>query len=178
MSQETSDSAQLPSSSEKLPHKFILDALHKKAVVAEESEPEIELEARTEPQTEVAQPLPTEKRYFRIGEASTYIGVEPYVLRYWEREFHAIRPMKSKTGHRVYSRKDMDLFRRVYHLLYVEKFSVKGAKKQLREKKHVQPVPTVTTETAPANNKALKELAKEIKDLIQVIRTKPPSLEF
>ena len=28
--------------------------------------------------------IPDDKRYFRIGEASRIIDVEPYVLRYWE----------------------------------------------------------------------------------------------
>ncbi len=36
--------------------------------------------------------IPDDKRYFRIGEASRIIGVEPYVLRYWESEFSQVRP--------------------------------------------------------------------------------------
>ena len=31
--------------------------------------------------------IPEDKRYFRIGEVSRIVGVEPYVLRYWESEF-------------------------------------------------------------------------------------------
>ena len=44
------------------------------------------------------------KLYFRIGEVAGMVGVEPHVLRYWEREFRAIRPTKSSKGQRVYSR--------------------------------------------------------------------------
>ena len=39
-------------------------------------------------------------------------GVEPHVLRYWEREFRSIRPTKSAKGQRVYSRREArELFR-------------------------------------------------------------------
>ena len=33
-----------------------------------------------------------DKLYFRIGEVSELLGVEPYVLRYWESEFPHFRP--------------------------------------------------------------------------------------
>ena len=38
------------------------------------------------------------KLYFRIGEVAGLGGVEPHVLRYWEREFRSIRPSKSAKG--------------------------------------------------------------------------------
>src|SRR5512140_1600943 len=48
------------------------------------------------------------KLYFRIGEVAGLVGVEPHVLRYWEREFRSIRPTKSAKGQRVYSRRDVE----------------------------------------------------------------------
>ena len=48
------------------------------------------------------------KLFFRIGEVAGLVGVEPHVLRYWEREFRSIRPTKSAKGQRVYSRKDVE----------------------------------------------------------------------
>ena len=41
-----------------------------------------------------------DKLYFRIGEVSSLLGVETYVLRYWETEFPTLAPKKSGTGHR------------------------------------------------------------------------------
>jgi DNA-binding transcriptional MerR regulator len=72
-----------------------------------------------------------EKPYFRIGEVAELVGVEPHVLRYWEREFRAIRPTKSAKGQRVYSRRDVENLLRVRHLLYAEGFTIAGAKKRL-----------------------------------------------
>ena len=48
-----------------------------------------------------------DKLYFKIGEVSDLLGVEAYVLRYWETEFSVLSPKKSGTGHRLYRRKDV-----------------------------------------------------------------------
>jgi DNA-binding transcriptional MerR regulator len=71
------------------------------------------------------------KLYFRIGEVAGLVGVEPHVLRYWEREFRTIRPTKSAKGQRVYSRRDVESLMRVRELLYEEGFTIAGAKKKL-----------------------------------------------
>src|SRR5215468_11019246 len=75
-------------------------------------------------------PLPP-KLYFRIGEVAGLVGVEPHVLRYWEREFRSIRPTKSAKGQRVYSRRDVENLLRVRELLYRDGFTIAGAKKRL-----------------------------------------------
>jgi DNA-binding transcriptional MerR regulator len=72
------------------------------------------------------------KLYFRIGEVSSLVGVEPHVLRYWEREFRSIRPTKSAKGQRVYSRRDVENLMRVRDLLYADGFTIAGAKKKLQ----------------------------------------------
>jgi DNA-binding transcriptional MerR regulator len=71
------------------------------------------------------------KLYFRIGEVAELVGVEPHVLRYWEREFRTIRPTKSRRGQRVYSRRDVETLARIRALLYDEGFTIAGAKRQL-----------------------------------------------
>jgi DNA-binding transcriptional MerR regulator len=69
-----------------------------------------------------------DKLYFKIGEVSDLLGVEPYVLRYWETEFAVLSPKKSGTGHRLYRRKDVELLLRIKHLLYEKKFTIEGAR--------------------------------------------------
>jgi DNA-binding transcriptional MerR regulator len=78
------------------------------------------------------QPLPV-KLYYRIGEVSEIVGVEPHVLRYWETEFRSIRPQKSRKGQRIYSRRDVDKLLKVKELLYSHGFTIAGARKRLRE---------------------------------------------
>src|SRR5437667_4267680 len=85
--------------------------------------------------TDVAlQPTPEipDKLYFKIGEVSELLGVEAYVLRYWETEFPARSPKKSGTGHRLYRRKDVELLLRIKHLLYEKRYTIEGARHALQ----------------------------------------------
>ncbi len=72
-----------------------------------------------------------DKLYFRIGEVSELVGVEPHVLRYWEGELK-LRPQRSASGQRMYQRRDITRFLRVKQLVHDEGFTVAGARKALR----------------------------------------------
>jgi len=72
-----------------------------------------------------------DKLYFKIGEVSDLLGVEPYVLRFWETEFPVLQPKKSGTGHRLYRRKDVELLLRIKHLLYEKRYTIEGARQSL-----------------------------------------------
>lgn len=69
--------------------------------------------------------------YYKIGEACKELGIQPYVLRYWETEFPALAPSKSRSGQRVYSEKELEVIRRIKQLLYEEGYTIAGAKKKL-----------------------------------------------
>lgn len=92
------------------------------------------------------------KLFFRIGEVAGLVGVEPHVLRYWEREFRSIRPTKSAKGQRVYSRRDVENLLRVRDLLYRDGFTIAGAKKKLqRDPAEQEPTaPAITAAEPPA----------------------------
>ena len=79
--------------------------------------------------------IPDDKRYFRIGEASRIIDVEPYVLRYWESEFPQVRPRRADSNQRTYQKKDLEALLEIKRLLYDEKMTIEGARKRLRQKK-------------------------------------------
>ena len=74
-----------------------------------------------------------DKLYFRISEVSNLTGLEPYVLRYWESEFKLIKPIRTKSRHRLYKRKDLDMIFEIKRLLYEEQYTIAGAKKRLEE---------------------------------------------
>ena len=69
--------------------------------------------------------------YHKIGEACKALGIQPYVLRYWETEFPALAPSKSRSGQRVYSEKELEIIKRIKQLLYEEGYTIAGAKKKL-----------------------------------------------
>lgn len=105
------------------------------------------------------------KLYFRIGEVADLVGVEPHVLRYWEREFKSIRPTKSAKGQRVYSRRDVENLLRVRELLYKEGFTIAGARKRLQksgvEPEKQQPQPKAADGKDPMRG-ALLEVRAEV----------------
>jgi len=76
-----------------------------------------------------------DKLYFRIGEVAELLGVEPYVLRYWESEFPLLSPKKSGAGHRLYRRKDVELLLRIKQLLYEKRFTIQGARQWLQNER-------------------------------------------
>ena len=74
-----------------------------------------------------------DKLYFRISEVSKLTALEPYVLRYWESEFKLIKPIRTKSRHRLYRRKDLEVLFEIKKLLYEEQYTIAGAKKRLEE---------------------------------------------
>src|SRR5208337_767472 len=78
--------------------------------------------------TDVAIP---DKLYFRIGEVSELTRTKAFVLRYWESEFASLRPVKAKSGHRLYRRKDVELIFQIRRLLYDKGFTIEGARRHL-----------------------------------------------
>ena len=78
--------------------------------------------------------VPDDKRYFRIGEVSRLIGVEPYVLRYWESEFPQIRPRRADSNQRTYQKKDLEIIFEIKRLLYDEKLTIEGVKRKFKKR--------------------------------------------
>lgn len=75
-----------------------------------------------------------DKLFFRIGETARILEIKPHVIRYWETEFRSIRPAKSRSGQRVYSRRDVEVLALVRHLLHDLRYTIDGARKVLRER--------------------------------------------
>ena len=101
------------------------------------------------------------KLYYRIGEVSEIVGVEPHVLRYWETEFRSIRPQKSRKGQRIYSRRDVEKLITVKDLLYSHGFTIAGARKKLREGGAEPAAPEVAEKRVDSRTR-LVELRSEV----------------
>jgi DNA-binding transcriptional MerR regulator len=70
------------------------------------------------------------KRKFRIGDLAKKLKVKKFVIRFWEKEFE-LKSDRSTGGQRFYTQKDFDTFILIKDLLYAQKFTIPGAKKQL-----------------------------------------------
>ncbi len=125
--------------------------------------------------------------YYKIGEACKELGIQPYVLRYWETEFPALAPSKSRSGQRVYSEKELEVIKRIKQLLYEEGYTIAGAKKKLEaelvdgslpdaaEPTEMTTAPEAATEApaAPAPRTARKKATSPVPELPDT----PPALD-
>ncbi len=125
-------------------------------------EDEIDQEADTDAALPPHPALPADKLYFKIGEVAKIVGVKPYVLRYWESEFSVIKPGKTRSKHRLYRRRDVETLLRIKDLLHGRRFTIEGARRQLR-----QDAAAESTEASPV---AGAEALKEVRDALVSIR--------
>lgn len=79
-----------------------------------------------------------EKLYYSIGEVAEMFEVNSSLIRFWEKEFPQLQPRKNNRGNRVYSKKDLELFSKIHHLVKEKGFTLEGAKNALKKKQHLQ----------------------------------------
>ena len=72
------------------------------------------------------------KLYYSISDVSKMTDLKQYVLRYWETEFAQLHPKKNRAGNRTYRQKDIDVLLKIKDLLYTQKFTIEGARQQLK----------------------------------------------
>ena len=76
---------------------------------------------------------PITKLYYSIGEVAKMFDVNTSLIRFWENEFDILKPKKNKKGNRLFTQKDVDNLKIIYHLVKERGFTLDGAKKKLRE---------------------------------------------
>jgi DNA-binding transcriptional MerR regulator len=114
-----------------------------------------------------------EKVYFRIGEVSDLVGVDPHVLRYWESEFNVIRPRRAKSNQRLYRKQDIEYLLLIKNLLHGEGYTISGARKFIsREMQEEPPARKKERSTAPEKDERLAEIKKELKKIQQILALK------
>jgi DNA-binding transcriptional MerR regulator len=114
-----------------------------------------------------------DKLYYRIGEVARLCGVETYVLRFWETEFPQLKPNKSGAGQRLYRRREVDLARRIRHLLYEEGYTIPGARQhfQAEARKPAESGQLRLAGAGPAPK--LGKLRSELKEILGMLSTAP-----
>ncbi len=105
-----------------------------------------------------------DKLYLKIGEVAELTGIQPYILRYWESEFSTLRPSKSRSGQRLYRRKDVLAVLRIKELLYRQRFTIAGARRRLAAEEGTLP---------PTSLDSLRRVKDELREISALFR-KPP----
>ena len=105
-----------------------------------------------------------DKSYFRIGEVGKILGVEPYVIRFWESEFKTVKPVRTESAQRLYRRQDVEELLTIKILLYEDMFTIAGAKKRLSRMKKER------FGTADDHYRILNDVKKELGEIKKIIQ--------
>lgn len=111
---------------------------------------------------ELLMTLVPDRMAFKIGEVADLLGLKPHILRYWESEFDALKPKKSKFNQRFYTKREIELLLVIRKFLYVDKFSISGARVALSKWRRAKSFQTPGDEI----NK-WKEIRKEFQEVIE-----------
>jgi len=103
---------------------------------------------------------PVEKLYYSIGEVAKQFDVNTSLIRYWEKEFDIIKPKKNKKGNRLFTKKDVENFHLIYHLVKERGFTLDGAKKKLRENREE----TINHAEIVSNLKDIRQFLVELRE--------------
>src|SRR5512139_4095394 len=78
-----------------------------------------------------------EKLYYSIGEVADKLGVNPSLIRFWEKEFPEIKPHKTNKGNRLFTVRDISILESIYQLVKVEGYTLSGAREQLKSRNQI-----------------------------------------
>src|SRR5437879_2163940 len=113
--------------------------------------------------------------YFSIREVSQLTQVKPYVIRYWETQFGALRPARRESGQRKFTQKDVDAILRIKELLYDKRFTIAGAKqylkRELRRGTAQLKLDLGETPTASETLDTLRAVRKDLEEALKILKT-------
>jgi DNA-binding transcriptional MerR regulator len=114
----------------------------------------------------------TDKLYYKIGEICEITELKSSVLRFWEKEFKQLRPVKSGGGQRFYTKKHIELIFTLKRMLYEEKLTIEGVRRKLNktanepEKQQVLDAKPASIVVSSVSN---EELKKELLDILKLL---------
>jgi DNA-binding transcriptional MerR regulator len=108
-----------------------------------------------------------DKLFYKIGEVARFASLRPSILRYWETEFSNLQPNKSRSGQRLYTKKELDLVLEIKRLLYSDKLTIEGARRVIAKREKGRETREVATDHSAAN---IRQIIREVKDDLQKIR--------
>ena len=82
--------------------------------------------------------MKSQNAFKTIGEISAELSIAPHVLRFWEKNFYQIKPIKRERGRRYYRPEDVEIIKTIQSLLHQDRYTIKGAQKFLRNQDHTE----------------------------------------
>ena len=117
------------------------------------------------------------KLYLKIGEIASILNVETSTIRYWEKEFRQLNPIKSSSGQRYYDSGRVNLLKVIYKLMHIDLKSIEETKLFLKDKKAIKELVAkislgeevlITRTLSKSSSK--HDLKAEIQDILSSLR--------
>ncbi|WP_417611294.1 MerR family transcriptional regulator [Owenweeksia hongkongensis] len=103
-----------------------------------------------------------EKRYYTIGEVAAILDVNTSLVRFWEKEFDILKPKRNKKGNRLFTLKDLNNIKLIYHLVKERGFTLEGAQTKLRENREDTAKNAEVVDKLKMIRQALMEIKREL----------------
>lgn len=97
------------------------------------------------------------------------LQVNASLLRFWEKEFNLVVSKKNKKGNRLFSVKEIEQIKRIYHFVKIEGYTLDGAKKALKQK---TTAPVLETQNAAIPTQPIKQDFSEVIEQLEKIKAK------
>jgi len=101
------------------------------------------------------------KKYYKIGEVAKLLNVPASTVRYWEKEFSQVKPMKNKKGDRIFNLKDIETLKEIKFLVHDRGVKISKAGRRLSGKAEIV--------NADSNNEVVKRLI-DLKEVLLKIK--------
>jgi DNA-binding transcriptional MerR regulator len=99
------------------------------------------------------------KKYHKIGEVAKMLDVPTSTVRYWEKEFSQVKPMKNKKGDRIFS--DIETLKEIKYLVHDRGVKIAKAGRRISGKTEIL--------SENKNSEVVKRLI-ELKDVLLKIK--------
>ena len=107
------------------------------------------------------------QEFFSIGDVCALTDLKPHVLRYWESQFRFLNPAKTRSGNRVYQRREVELIMLVKHLLYTEKYTIDGARQRIEEQRRAGSLRAEAR--AALDVQMIRDLEQQLRAIVRVL---------
>lgn len=72
------------------------------------------------------------KRFYRIGDVADILGIPASTLRFWEKEFTIIKPVRNAKNTRLYTPKDIETIKMIHYLVKEKGLKLDAAQALIR----------------------------------------------
>lgn len=98
------------------------------------------------------------KLYWSVSEVARILKVNESLIRFWDKEFDIIKPVRNKKGNRMFTKGDIENFKHIFHLVKVKGHTLEGARKMLKFRKEEMDSTTVLRDSLQRVRNFLTEL--------------------